>query len=116
MDTIRKNWAIILLIVTWIGGGVAYYIHEQVDRGLLESRVFKTPEEKVKVITHVDGAPTPAQLQRAYILDSINKSTAIQFRSEQLKRDKYRDSIQILNADQLYQIKEELKKIKENGN
>lgn len=110
-ESVRKNWAILFLIITWIGGGIAYYVHDQVDNELIKSRIFKDPEEKVKVINHVDNAPSPAQLQRKYIMDSINTMTAIRFRKSQDSMTKVRDSILMLNADQMYQIKEQLKKL-----
>ena len=117
MKAIRENWAIIVLILGYIGMGIAYYIHNEVDGELIKHRVFDSPEEKVTVIDHVKKAPSPAQLQRQLILDSINKITAIEFRKkaieqmeQQEKRAKYQDSILLLNADQMYQIKEELKK------
>lgn len=109
MKTIKEYWAIILFAITAIGWGIDKYVLTSVESVEIKTLTFDDVPQKNSVIYHVKGAPTPEQLQRDRILDSINKSTAINFRKEQLKRDKYRDSVQLLNADQMYQIKEILK-------
>lgn len=117
MKWIKENWVILLWAVTTIGGGIAYYVQSEVKQAKYEERMFKDAHEKVKVVDYVEEAPSPAQIQRQLILDSINKATAIEFRKkaiiqmeQQEKRARYQDSILLLNADQMYQIKEELKK------
>ena len=51
-----------------------------------KERQFDNPEDKYRTKMHIDNAPSPEQEQRAYILDSINKTHAIQSR-------KHRDSV-----------------------
>jgi arsenate reductase-like glutaredoxin family protein len=117
MKFIKEYWMILLWAITTIGGGVAYYVQSEVKQAKYEERMFKDAHEKVKVVDYVEEAPTPVEIQRTLLLDSINKATAIEFRRRaiqsmeaQEKRAKYQDSILLLNADQMYQIKEELKK------
>lgn len=86
----------------------------------IEGRTFDSPEQKVTVVKHVEEGPTPEQRQRQLILDSINTVHAIKSRATrdsimavEVKARKYADSINRLNADQLYQTKQEIKEIKE---
>lgn len=62
-----------------------------------------TPHEKVKVLHHLDTAPSESEITEIRIDQKYIK--------EQTKRNAKMDT---LNADQLYQIKEELKKIRNN--
>ena len=108
-----KGWG---LILTLISGGVAIGV-------IFETRIFETPEQRHSIIKAHKESPSPEQKQRVLILDSINKTKAIRsreirdsvfllIREDQVKmivRQREQDSINGLNADQLYQIKEELK-------
>lgn len=77
---------------------------------------FDSVEDKVNTKNHVKNAPSPEQLQRKLILDSINNMHAIKSRKIRDSILRHNDSINRLNADQVYQIKEELRSIKEKLN
>jgi len=108
-----KGWGLIVAIV---GAGVTIGV-------IFETRIFETPEQRHSIIKAYKESPSPEQKQRALILDSINKTKAIKsrkmrdsvfilIRQDQIEMKnglKNQDSINILNADQLYQIKEKLK-------
>lgn len=81
----------------------------------IESKGFTTPEEKVEVIQHVKQAPSPEQLQRQMILDSINTQSAIKSRALRDKLQKEQSKRDSLTAVTIYQIKEELKTLKNNN-
>jgi len=120
METFKKYWGFGAML---LGGCVAVFgwvYNQGATSKSLEGRTFSSPEEKVTVVDHVLKAPTPEQQQRAYFIDSLNKVHAMKSRATrdsllraELELGKIRDSIQILNADQLFQIKQELKAIKE---
>ena len=113
METFKKYWGFGAML---LGGCVAVFgwvYNQGATSKSLEGRTFSSPEEKVTVVDHVLKAPTPEQQQRAYFVDSINKVHAMKSRNirdsllkAELKLGKIRDSIQILNADQLYQTKQ----------
>jgi len=105
LENIKKYWFLYGVLA-----GAAVWI------ATINSKTFDSPEQKVEVTKFVEFAPTPEQQQRAIILDSINNAHAIKSRSkrdsllrEMVKRVKQIDSINVLNADQVYQIKEQLK-------
>lgn len=111
-------------VVQWFGGitfllglvwtGAMWY-------SSIDSRTFDSPEQKVVIIKEVMEGPTAEQKQRDRILDSINKESAIKSRAlrdstfkkiqiYQRKSDSlYREDLLKLH-DQVYQIKETLKK------
>lgn len=71
----------------------------EIDEATEEAQMFDDANEKAKVILHVEEAPTGAdfkemQMTQRMMLEKINDLA----------------KIDTLNADQLYQIKEELKK------
>lgn len=81
---------------------------------------FSDNNKKVKTEMHVDNGPSAADEREAFILDSINKSSAIKSRAKRdsifqilLDEKKVTDSLKKLDSDQIYQIKEEFKGIKE---
>lgn len=93
-------------------GGAVYWGFD------LENRAFTSMENRVYAEKEHKDSPTAEQKQRAMILDSVNKMDAIKSRAsrdtllrEILNRQKKQDSINLLNADQMFQIKEELKNI-----
>lgn len=113
MKLVKEYWFLIVFGLSTLGG-VSVWI------ATIGSRTFDSPEQKVTVVKHVEDSPSAEQKQRDRILDSINKSEAIKSRrkrdslyQEEIKRGKYRDSINLLNADQMFQIKEEIKNLKE---
>jgi hypothetical protein len=104
--------------------GVAGWLYNQgASDGSLEGRTFDSPEQKVTVVTKVSEMPTPQEEWKTYYLDSIDTANRI---SSRLTRDslmvlEYKsrmatDSINRLNADQLFQIKQEIQQIKNQRN
>jgi len=103
-----KGWG---LIITLITAGVSVGV-------IVKTRIFDSSEQKHDVIKSHKEGPSPEQKQRALILDSINFNKAIKSRDmrdsiflEVRKDQKIQDSINLLNADQLYQIKQQLQNI-----
>jgi len=127
METFKKYWGFGAMIIGGCLGVFGWVYNQGADSKSLEGRTFDSPEQKVYVVKSVEDSPTPEQKQRAYFIDSINKVHAMKSRNTrdsllqaELKLGKIRDSIQILNADQLYQTKQvqqeilqEIKAIKE---
>ena len=122
MEFLKKYWFLITFVVAPLSAGLVWIVS-------LDSKTFSSAEEKVIIIDHVKKAPTPEQIWKKYYKDSINdardsidrevvkKSRRLRdsLMVEELKARKYADSINLLNADQLYQIKEELKSLKTNN-
>lgn len=92
------------------------------DRGGIDTirefngRVFSTPEEKVQTVEHIRIAPREADFMFEKHTDSLfreevrlllNKNAKDNF--DVKKHIHHMDSIQLLNADQMFQIKEQLK-------
>lgn len=82
----------------------------------IDSKTFETPEQRVEHEYHIQNALTPKDQWRKFLRDSMDKENAKKSRArrdslwiEMNKTLKHQDSINRLNADQLYQIKEELK-------
>jgi len=81
--------------------------------GSNEGRLFTNVENRVKAENYIESAETPEQRKMRLLIDSINNSEVVKSRR---KRDsilldmsiriKHQDSINLLNADQMYQIKE----------
>ena len=112
MKGLKEYWFLYLFSFSCIGGGSVWI-------ATINSKTFDSTEQKVIHDYHVKNALTPEQQQKAYLLDSMNKTTAIEFRSkvtktlDQVERSKkYQDSIALLNADQMFQIKQEIERIK----
>ena len=122
-ENIQKYWkyyAIVTALVSIVGwvylqGG----IQQEKDQ-----RLFKTYELRYETEKYMEEIPSAKQEQQAYFRDSVNTANAIKSRNfrdstykeeikarkiETKKREKT-DSIVLLNADQMYQIKEILKK------
>ncbi len=127
MEDFKKYWGIIAMVIGGAVGVFGWVYNQGAGSKSLEGRTFATPEEKVSVIEHVLKSPTPDKIWKKYYKDSIKEAQdsidRVQIIKSRAKRDslmveefkqrKYADSINLLNADQLYQIKEELKAIKE---
>lgn len=120
MEFLKKYWFLITFFVAPLGLALVWIV-------TIDSKTFSSAEEKVTIVDHVKKAPTPEKIWKKYFKDSINdardsidritvqKSRAMRdslIREEHIAR-KYADSINFLNADQLYQIKEELKQLKQ---
>lgn len=120
METLEKHWKLISGIIVGISAVATWIFSQGANSRSLEGKVFDSPEQKVEIITHVEDAPSPKQLQLKHLRDSINTAHAMKSRSkrdsahfEELRRRHVTDSINQLNADQIYQIKQEFKEIKE---
>lgn len=116
-----KYWQ---LIVGVLGGSLialAGWFYTQGQRSKeFEGRTFDTPEQKVHVVKKVEDLPSPKEEWQKYYLDSIDTANRIKSRQVRdslllVEREarKYTDSINLLNADQLFQTKEEVKQIKD---
>jgi len=125
LDNLKKYWmvyTVAIAIITAIGwiftqGGIS---NEK------ENRLFSTPTKRIQTETYMDERPSAVQEMRQLILDSIaaeevikNSKDARRSRAvrdstylEEVKARRVTDSINRLNADQMFQIKEELKRIK----
>lgn len=123
-ENIMEYWKYYAMVVALIslGGWVYTQGGNSVET---ESRLFKSQEMKYETEKYMEERPSAEQEQRAYILDSVNKSSAIKSRAKrdslyesevaarklEAKARRVTDSIVKLNADQMYQIKEQLKRI-----
>jgi hypothetical protein len=110
MEFLKKNWFIISFVVAPLMTGLVFLLS-------LNSRIFDSPQQKVEHDTHVKTALSPIQQQRKYLLDSMDKASAIEKRAITLKndsiereRERINDSIMLdyvqKNAEQIYQIKQ----------
>lgn len=123
---ILKYWKYYAIATAVISIGGWLYVRGGTDTSN-EERWFSTKKIKYETETYIQQRPSAAQEQRALILDSIentttirNNESAIKSRAkrdstyfEEVKARRITDSINLLNADQLFQIKEEFKGIKE---
>jgi hypothetical protein len=125
-ENIMKYWKYYAIISAMITLGGWLYSQGGMDKDV-ENRIFSTPEIKYETEKYMVQKPSPEQEQRALILDSINNVSAVKSRAkrdsiylaevkarmEEAKARKTTDSINRLNADQLYQIKVEFDGIRE---
>ena len=125
MENIKKYWWVYTVLAAIIGGATWLYTQGSISHEK-DSRLFSTPKKRIQTEQYMDQRPSPAQEQRQIILDSIAAVRAIE-NAEHAKKSRatrdslfeierkariITDSINQLNADQMYQIKEELKRIK----
>lgn len=115
METIKKYW----FLAVPIGAFAVWLI-------TINSRIFESPEQKVEVTNFVKNSPSAEQQQRARLLDSFNNQHAIKTRQKRYDDGVKNDSIKrrgdslILdyvqkNAEQIYQIREDVEKLKTNN-
>jgi len=116
MDEIKKYWGFLALIIGGAAGVFGWFYNKGAEEAKYDGRVFDSPEQKVTVVSKVEEMPTPQEQWQAYYLDSIDTANRIASRKTrdslmkiEVEARKYADSINLLNADQLYQIKEEIK-------
>lgn len=123
-ENILKYWKYYAMVAALISLGGWIYTQGGNNKDT-ESRLFKSQEMKYETEKYMEERPSAEQEQRAYILDSVNKTSAIKSRARrdslyesevalrklEAKARRVTDSIVKLNADQMYQIKEELKRI-----
>lgn len=107
-----KRISIIIGVVMAVAGVAAGLIKYGEDKENINSRTFESPAQMVKTVTYVEEAPSPAEIQRDRILDSIKNAVIIEsakFRDSMMiierNARKITDSINKLNADQFYQTK-----------
>lgn len=120
MEKFNKYWSLIVAVVGVLVGVAGWLYNQGAMSKSTEGRIFDTPEQKVEVVKYVEESPSPEEIWRKHIMDSINTINAIKSRAKRdsllIKEHKARlvaDSINRLNADQMYQIKEELKILKD---
>jgi len=126
MNNLKKYWILYAVLMAVIGA-IGWIFTQGGISVEKESRLFTTPEKRIETESYMDQQPSPAQNMRAYILDSVEKTHRIKSRNkrdslyklevelrlEEAKARKRTDSIVILNADQMYQIKDEIRQLKE---
>lgn len=123
-ENIMKYWKYYALLTALITGGGWLYTQGGQDKEF-ENRIFKTEKMRYETERYMEQKPNAAQEQRAFFRDSVNTANAIKSRAKrdstykseiearklETKARKRTDSIVLLNADQLFQIKEQLKRI-----
>ncbi len=114
-QNIIKYWKYYAVVTAMVTLGTWIYNQGSSDSEL-DNRIFSTKEMKYETEKYMKQKPSPAQEQKAYFRDSINKVSAIKSRAmrdsiykEEIMARRKSDSINMLNADQLYQIKEQLR-------
>jgi hypothetical protein len=115
-----KKYSILIGVFIFLGGIAAGLIKYGEDKQSIFSRTFTSPDEKVRVVKYVEESPSPKDQWREYYRDSINVDGAMRARAENdsmikiiIERMDRKDSLDLLDADQLYQMKEEVKDIKQ---
>lgn len=100
-----------VLIGTIIMGFLGVY--SQVIKNGEHNKVtqFDDAAQKQEVIQYVADAPSPLQVQRKFLLDSINTASAINSRALRDSITIMRNTRDSLTAVTIYQIKERLEKI-----
>jgi uncharacterized protein (UPF0335 family) len=121
-ENIIKHWKYYAVMAALVSVGGWLYTQGGNDN-VIESRLFSSPKIKYDTETYMEQRPSPEQEQRKILRDSANKVQAMKsraFRDSTYKAEikarkletearKKTDSIALLNADQLFQIKELLK-------
>ena len=84
--------------------------------GKNEGRLFTSIENRVETEKFMDEKPSAAEEKIRIFLDSINAVDVMRSRKKRdsiltviLHNQNYQDSINVLNADQIFQIKQELR-------
>ena len=106
MDLQKVITGSVVTILLLIGG---FYIDWKIDEKQEEQVMFDTPEQKNKTIEVVESTPTEKEQREKEIFDSLEKVTIIQKLDNLTGHIKHMDSVSNLNADQIFQIKEEIK-------
>lgn len=120
---LQKNWKGLTLLGSALIGCLTWLI-------LLDQKSFDDVPQKVKILDHVEAAPSPRELWQKYYNDSIDTANRIESRNRrdsamkamllEMKeiriRQAYEDSIDILNADQIYQMKQLINDIQQKVN
>lgn len=121
-DSIGKNfvkWVLGIIaacLIGLIGGGLKWYITwsndeaaEDAEKQVYQTLMFDDPNQKEEIKDHVKEA-IPALEQR------LKLERDKQFQEQVLQELKQMRKMDTLNADQIYQIKEEIKQIEKGHN
>ena len=99
---------LIALSIAILTGGFKFYNDWTTDEALEEAQMqatsFDDEGQKVKTLEHVENIPTVDM--------KVKMERDVDFQKQVLEELKQMRKIDTLNADQVYQIKEEIKKIK----
>lgn len=91
--------------------GVWKFYHDwTVDEKIEESQQFDNAEQKVEVINHVRNSFSASELTKNRMMDSLMVKELLETLDDIKTTVKHADSMAQLNADQVYQIKEVIKK------
>jgi hypothetical protein len=109
---LAKRISIIVGAIMAVAAIAGAFIQYGKDKENINSRTFESPAQMVKTVTYVEDSPSPAEIQRDRILDSIKDAAIIasaylrdSLLLEERKSRIITDSINKLNADQFYQSK-----------
>lgn len=118
METVKKwyeGWQIIVAVISVLSVAVGYIYTQGQESKSMEGRTFDSPEQKVEHIHHVKATGSADKLREKAIFDSIQISEIKELLIKNSKADNdikkhihHIDSINLLNADQMYQIKKQL--------
>lgn len=117
MDKFSKYWGIAVAVGGVLIGVAGWLYNKGAETQNINGRIFDSPEQKVEHVRHVSEVLPPIEQEKRRIYDSIERDKTNQL-LKKLDKDSYDikrhihhiDSIQLLNADQMYQIKETLNK------
>ncbi len=79
--------------------------------GDIKNLMFTNVKLKVNTEDYIIRKPSAADEKMSIYMDSVNNANAIESRHKRDSLGRVRDSISLLNADQIYQIKEQQKLI-----
>lgn len=113
MKFLKEYWFIFVFVLPLLGAGIVWLVD-------IDSKTFDSPEQKVEHEAHVKSSLSPKEQWQKYYRDSMDvihrqkeREERTQMMREKDSIDKIQDSIFLdiiqRNADQIYQIKEQLK-------
>lgn len=106
MDLQKIITGSVVTILLLIG---TFYIDWSIDESQEEQVMFDSPQQKDSTIRVVKRYPSESQEREKFIFDSLEKNIIIQKLDNLTDHLKHMDSVSNLNADQIFQIKEEIK-------
>ena len=109
-EFLKEHWFIITFVAAPLMTGLVFLFS-------LNSRIFNSPEQKVRHEDHVNQSLTPVQQFQRFSTDTANANSAVRARAVRLERERRKDSVNAIqdsimldyvqkNAEQIYQIKE----------
>ena len=118
MDDFKKYWGILVAVVGVCVGVAGWLFNKGAETQDVNGRIFDSPEQKVFIVHTVKELPSTEQTIGKHLRDSMDAVNRIKSRKIRdslmiLEHEarKHTDSINRLNADQMYQIKQELKRL-----